>query len=185
MKLADALPAVKTGDVALFRGRSPFAWLVKLRTRSEYSHAGIFWRMKLNGSDRVVVIESLEPHGVRVFPLDRYVERGERIDWFALTDPAIDGERAAKFALQQWGAPYALRQLWWAFSRVAWVARLLFRRRPANVDPGRWFCSELVAAALLQAGYRPDPADGVDPDTTAPGAVARFTCLQRRGELKP
>ena len=37
----------------------------------------------------------------------------------------------------------------------------------------------------LDVGYRPDAADSVDPDTTAPGAVARFSCLQRRGQLEP
>jgi len=182
MKLSEALPLIRTGNVALFRGRGPFAYLAKLYSRSVYSHAGLLWRMKLNGTDRVVVVESLEPFGVRVYPLDMYVGKGERIDWYAISDPAVDGEGAVKFAIKQWGLPYALKQLWASFSRLAWLIRLVFRRKLRNVDPNHWFCSELVAAAFQSVGA-PTP-DGLLPIDIAPGDLSRAPFLQFKGSLE-
>jgi hypothetical protein len=183
MQLAEALPQIQTGDVLLFRGGSLFSWAIKLRTRSVYSHAGIAIRIKADGCTRVSVLEALEPGGVRLHPLDYYVEGGARCDWYALTDPAVNRDKVAAYALAQWGHPYAWRQLLWSFSRLAWLARLMFRGRLDTAETGRFFCSHLVAAALAHGGYRPD--EDLAPVATSPGDVARFVCLQRRGTLAP
>src|SRR5262245_6218186 len=176
------LAPIRTGDVLLFRGTGLCAWLIKVRTRSVYSHAGIALRIQANGTEKLAVLEALEPLGVRLYPLEQYLKRGERIDWYQLNDPAIVREEVAAYALRQWGKPYALRTLWWSFSRLAWVLRKLLHGRPAT-DPERFFCSQLVADALKHAGFRAD--EDVIPIETDPGAVGRFVCLQRRGELSP
>ncbi len=181
MKLDEALPQIKTGDVLLFRGRGLWSWMVKVRTKSVYTHAGVALRIKANGCERVSVLEALEPWGVRLHPLDQYVAAGESVDWYEVTDPAVNREKVASFALRQWGLRYAWRQLLWSFSRLAWLARRVLRRPLRDVDPERWFCSELVAAALRHAGAQTD--EDLVPIATAPGDVARFTCLRRRGTL--
>jgi hypothetical protein len=183
MKLSDALPDIKTGDVVLFSGRGLWSWLIQVRTRSVYTHAGVVLRLKANGHERVSVLEALEPGGVRLHPLDRYVEAGETVDWYEVTDPAVNREAVASFALKQWGKRYAWRQVFWSFSRLAWLVRRLLGRPLRDVDPQRWFCSELVAAALAYAGCRTE--EGIVPVETAPGDVARLTCLRRRGRLTP
>jgi hypothetical protein len=185
MKISDALPQIRTGDVLLFRGRSLFAWLIKARTRSVYSHAGVVQRIRTNGHSRVWVVEALEPFGVRAFPLERYVALGEEIDWFVLDDPTIDPEKVADYAMDQVGKKYSVAGVWWSFSWVARAVQAVFRlhrvtRRLANAKS--WFCSELVAAALRHAGFKSD--EGLVPLETDPGAVARFTCLRRKGTLE-
>ncbi len=186
MRLSDAIDQIRTGDVLLFRGTSFWSWLIKLRTKSVYSHAGIVQRVRTNGHSRVCIIESLEPFGVRLFPLERYVAQGEHIDWFQLDDKTINPEKVADYAMAQWGAAYALTGLWWSFT---WMGQFLrrfntFRKlsaRLANRD--QFFCSQLVAAALENAGFKPD--EGLVPIETDPGAVARITCLKRQGTLEP
>lgn len=182
MKLQDALPLIRTGDVLLFRGRSLFAWLIKLRTRSVYSHAGFAVRVRANCYERVCVLEALEPHGVRLYPLDSYVLAGDKIDWYQLTDASLNHESVASYALQKLGMRYSWRSLWWSFSRLAWLLKKVCRWKSAP-DPARFFCSELVADSLRHAGF--DADEDLVPIETDPGAVARFTCLHRRGSLTP
>jgi hypothetical protein len=186
MKLAQVLPEIRTGDVLLFRGHSLFSYLIKVRTRSVYSHAGIVQRIRTNGHDRVWLIESLEPFGVRLYPLERYIAAGESIDWFQLTDQSINREKIADYAMQAVGDLYAIRGLLAHFtilghflSRLKFMAKLSARANRRE----KYFCSQLVAAALAHAGFHPD--EGLVPIETDPGAVARFTCLQRRGALEP
>lgn len=172
---------LRTGDVLLFRGTGLLSWIVKMRTKSVYTHAGFVYRMKCNGSERVCVVEALEPGGVRLYPLDVRLAQGAVVDWYAL-DQAVNGEHAAAFALKQWGKPYAWRQLFWAFSRMASLVRHLFKMSLTNVQTRAYFCSELVATALADAGWRTD--EPIDPDATSPGDVSRFSCLHRRGSLQ-
>jgi hypothetical protein len=206
LKFADVEARIQTGDVFLFQGSSIFGRLVKLRTLSRYSHAGIALRVKADGCTRVCVLEALEPHGVRMFPLDQYLEGKDRVDWFAITedyvympqvplvgepgtDPEIrlpdDGrinrEKMAAYALKQWGRRYAWRQLFWSFSITGRFLRYLFRWNLTQREKGKFFCSELVAHALAHAGYRTE--DGLTPIQTTPEDVSRYPCLQRRGEL--
>jgi hypothetical protein len=34
---------MQTGDLVLFRGRGPFAWLIRTWTRSAWDHCGVLW----------------------------------------------------------------------------------------------------------------------------------------------
>ena len=179
---------LRTGDVLLFR-RSPtlFGRLIRWWTQSPFSHVGIVLRIKVNGHDRVAVIEALEHFGVRLYPLRKYLadERadGSVVDWYQVTDPAVDREKIAAFCVDQWGKDNAS---WWQFVWSFGHLMSKVRRRyelPADTNPARYFCSELVAAALEFAGYVPDK-EWPDSATTTPGNVSMFPCLQRRGSLE-
>jgi len=183
LKLKDVEPQIATGDVLLFRGTSLYARLIKLRTESQFSHAGVVYRMKINGHTRLCVFEALEPGGVRLYPLDMYVDAGEDIHWYQLNDLTIDREKVADFVQRQWGKRYAMKQIWWSFSRLAGLLRYLFRWKLTEAEKNQFFCSELVAAALAYAGYKTD--DGLLPMTTSPGDLVLYPCLQRKGQLGP
>lgn len=190
MRLFFALPLIRTGDICLFR-RSPtlFGRFIRLWTQSPFSHVGIALWVIVDGTRRLCILEALEGVGVRLFPMDRYLEEchasGCLIDWYQVVDSEINRDRVAGYALQQWGRPYATPwQFVWSWGLLSgWWRRL--RGLPVDTDPERWFCSELVTAALRHAGYVPESGDDSEPAATEPGAVALFPCLQRRGAIEP
>src|SRR5262245_40923397 len=106
MKLHDALPHIRTGDVFAFRGTALVSWVIRLWTQSLYSHVGIALRVKADSLERLCILEATEPGGVRLYPMDLYLEQcrhsGTLVDWFTVTDPHIDRDRVAAYALQQW-----------------------------------------------------------------------------------
>ncbi|MGE0760133.1 MAG: YiiX/YebB-like N1pC/P60 family cysteine hydrolase [Pirellulaceae bacterium] len=188
MRLSEA--PIANGDILLFEGRSWFAFGIKLRTRSQFSHAGVALWVNVDGTSRLCILEALEPWGVRLYPLDRYLDhchrKGERVHLYRLHE-SINRDKVAGFTLQQWGKRYAsVWQFVLSWGRVTRFFRWLFGR-PLNVDtdPERFFCSELVAEALRAGGYVPSVEDDLAPCMTDPGAVALFPCLQRLGVLTP
>jgi hypothetical protein len=189
MKFATALPHIRTGDVFAFRGTALHSRLIQLWTRSVYSHVGIALWVQADSTRRLCVLEALEPVGVRLFPMDVYLElcrrQGVLVDWYTVTDPTIDRDKVAAYALGQWGKRYCSPlQLARSFG---WCGRRLRRwlGLPAEREPERFFCSELCARALRHAGYVPDEADDLEPALTDPGAVTLSPCLQRKGAILP
>jgi hypothetical protein len=118
--------------VLLFRGRGILSSLIRWQTRSAYSHAAIHLG---DGA----IIESWQGAGVR---------RTWLRDWSNVTQFGVRGmtgaqwRRAIDFAEAEIGAGYDYLGV------VRFVSR---RRLPLNE---RWFCSELVFAALEAAGVR-------------------------------
>lgn len=120
------------GAVLLFRGRGFVSRLIRWQTRSCYSHAAL-----LLPDGRVV--ESWQGAGVRITRLEDWQD----VDVFDVAGmtPA-QWERAIAFALRQVGHGYD----YWAI--VRFISR---ERMPEN---NRWFCSELVFAAIEDGGVR-------------------------------
>jgi len=181
MLYGDARPLIGNGDLLFFRGRWLHSRFIQRWTKSVYSHVGIALWVHADGRERLCVIEALEGHGVRVFPLREYLERGEAIDWFAIVDATIDRDKVAGWALDKWGLQYAsARQLFRSFVTLpicTWLGL------PTRIDRNRWFCSYYAAQALRSGGWRPALDDHVAPELAAPGDVALFPCLHRRGPL--
>ncbi len=172
---------IGNGDLLFFRGRFLHSRVIQRFTRSVYSHVGIALWVQADGRRRLCVIEALEGHGVRVFPLREYLERGEAIDWFQLVDESIDRDRVAGWALDKWGLAYAsARQLFRSFITIPlcnWLGL------PTRIDRNRWFCSYYAAQALRAGGWQPPDDDATPPELAAPGDVALFSCVRRRGPL--
>jgi len=99
--------------------------------------------------------------------------------WHYALDDDVDRGAVVAHALDQWGEHYApLRQFLRSFCLPrAWCDRL---RLPADVDGERWFCSELVYAALLAGGYRPSNAS-IPAAIVEPARLAYLDCLNNRG----
>ena len=179
MKYADARERIRDGDVLAFRGTRLFSRLIKFWTQSRVSHVGIAcWMHK-----RLTVIEALEPGGVRVYPMSRYVSRGCRVDWYHLVSPDLNRQQIVAFALSKWGLRYA--SPWQFFRSWGWLSRWWANRRglAADTNDARFFCSELVLDALRTGGYK---GEGYDKPAsqTSPGDVIELPCLHRRGSLE-
>jgi len=72
---ADIRSEIKSGDILLCSGRYFFSELIQKATGSCWSH--VAYLMRLNGIDRVMVLESIEGKGVRTIPLSDYVANFE------------------------------------------------------------------------------------------------------------
>lgn len=121
---------VRRCRVLLFRGRGLISTAIRWQTRSEYSHAAL-----LMPDGRI--LESWQGAGVRVKEITDWAD----VDRF--TVPALTETGWGKvldFAWAQIGAGYD----------YTGVLRFVSRRK--SPENGRWFCSELVFAALVQTG---------------------------------
>lgn len=117
--------------VALFRGNvSAISKLIEWDTRSPYCHAGIVLR---SGQ----LIESVEPSGVRMREFVQ--DSDEPADLFTVA--GVDDDKVEKFLIDQLGKPYAMLNI---------VGFLI--RDNKDEDRGKWFCSELVFAAIEAGG---------------------------------
>lgn len=123
------------GKVLLFKGGDPISWLVKVQSRSIYSHAALL----IPGTTRC--IESYPGTGVRTRQLNsKDFESADIYDVRGMTPDMW--EKAIDFARCQIGMPYD----WWSVVRFV-------SKRPAR-ENGKWFCSELVHKAISEAGIR-------------------------------
>ena len=62
---------IQTGDILLCSGSGWFSKMIQGSTESIWSHVGFV--MRLDSIDRVMVLESVEPLGVRTVPLSKYL----------------------------------------------------------------------------------------------------------------
>ena len=64
-------PQLRSGDVLLCSGTGVFSTLIQRATRSVWSHVGLI--LRVDSIDRVMLLESLEPIGVRTVRLSKYL----------------------------------------------------------------------------------------------------------------
>lgn len=151
--MPDSRPVLR---VALFTGGDPIAKIVRWQTRSPFSHAALL----LPCGTRV--IESYPGPGVRIRHLSR--EDWAKIDLFDVEGLTPDLSRQAlAFAERERGKPYDWRS----------VLRFV-TRTPARVN-GRWFCSELVYAALAHVNIH--LLARIEAHNVSPGMLALSHCL--------
>ncbi len=134
--------------IALFSGKvSSISKLIEWETRSPYCHAGIILR---SGQ----LIESVEPTGVRMRQFSQ--DPNEPAELFMVD--GIDEDKVEKFLIAQLGLPYAMADI------VGFLTR-------DNKDEarGKWFCSELVFAAIEEGGVT--LLRGVPPYMVSPGML--------------
>ena len=62
---------IRSGDILLCSGSGWFSKMIQRATNSVWSHVGFV--MRLESIDRVMVLESVEPLGVRTVPLSKYL----------------------------------------------------------------------------------------------------------------
>lgn len=130
----------------------PISAAIRYGTHSPYSHAGFY------DHDRKQTFSAMLRGGViwRKPTADKYLY---------LMAPGVD--EALKWALTQEGKPYD------------WKAIMGFVADRNWDNPGRWFCSELVAAAQAKVGHPLfNPAEL--PDLIVPGDIQKSLAVTPR-----
>ena len=190
MKYDEVISKIESGDLFLFRrSKTLFGAIIRIVTQSPFSHVGVaVWIRNNHGCSRLTIVEALEGVGVRLYPLDRYLDECRQgaclVDWYKVCDDGVDKEKVAEFALSQWGAAYARPfQFVWSWGKISSRLRR-WMGWCADLDERRWFCSELAARALLEAGYVPDAAEPIVAALTDPGTIALLPCVKRMGVLE-
>ncbi len=136
MKYDEARSQIKTGDLLAWSSGSWRSWhdiqvnLVRVFTRSEFSHVGI----ALVGAGRVFVLEAVGS-GVRLFPLSR------ALPFWWIRRRAELGAEAVDFAFDRLGDGYSRLQ----------AIRAFFGTLTSGEDD-RWQCAEYVLGILQADG---------------------------------
>ena len=172
---------IRNGDIILFRGRNVLSRLIRLLTRSNYSHAGIvaWWQ------DRLMVLEA-RGSGVVAHRLSHVLEQynGQVELWTAADDvlaergKTLDRDRIIASARLHLGKRYGKWKL------IVGLRKLIFGtdERTDPVRPPRAFvCSEYVSMVWKSGGV--DLSAELD-KYTAPSHIAKSVYLRPVGSLQ-
>lgn len=153
MKYLEARPFIRSGDLLAFSGGSWRTWagikvnLVRMFTRSTYSHVGLAWVV----GGRVFVLEAVKPR-LRIYPLSQC----SNFYWLGLRAPWTP--MAEAFALARIGSVYS-----------EWVAmQAFFEPLPKGSIQQ---CAAYVREVLLVDGI--NLGDRSTPDAVVDAALAR------------
>ncbi len=115
---ADVRGEIQSGDLLLCSGSYAFSKLIQRATASVWSHVALL--LRLAELDRVMVLESIEGHGVRTIALSEYVRNFEgsgvgykgrvaiaRHSQFAAAANQDGLKAMSQFALDRFGFPYS------------------------------------------------------------------------------
>ena len=155
---------VKDGDVLICSGTGIFSAMIQQATRSVWSHVGFV--LRIASIDRIMLLESLEPEGVRTVRLSKYLENyannnkpypgGLAIIRHKQFHTAVDKKglgELAQFAVDRFGYAYDKRQIAKIAARIL-ASRVPFtprqRRKIAVTD--EYICSEYTARCYAAAG---------------------------------
>jgi hypothetical protein len=194
MKFATNHHRIQDGDLLAFHGTSCISRLIRLRTASRVTHVGIAVWVRSRGHKVLCVLEAREGYGVRMCPAEEVLRRDRQFVWYSLWDSVehhapdgakhvtkIDRAEIVTFALKQWGKRYASA---WQFVRsFSWLTRRVmdWLGFDLEVEPGRFFCSHLVAEALAAGGYR--GSNPLEPEEMSPGDIMELACFYKEGTV--
>lgn len=169
---------MRNGDILLFKGKGWLSEIIKWKTGSAYSHAGLvaWW------GDRLMVLEAVGA-GVRATPISYNLKKYKGgIDYFRSSEEISEVVRSGmlSFAQKQLGKEYDLGRLFGFFIK-------LMRNQPLQETetatvPSTFFCSEYVAEVYEQAGC--DLVSNRSSQYTSPDKLADSELLEFVGTLK-
>lgn len=93
---------MQTGDLVLFRGRGPFAWLIRTWTRSAWDHCGVIWMVE----GEAMVLEARAIGGVSCHALRNRQADGPTV---MPTGRAVDLSRALPHLGDRYSVKDAIR----------------------------------------------------------------------------
>ena len=147
---------IRSGDLLLCSGSGVFSRMIQIGTKSIWSHVAFV--MRLDWLDRVMVLESLEPVGVRTVPLSKYLN-----DYNSKGDPYPGGliiarhtafqgseneeelRKLGQFSVRLFGYPYDKDEIARIAARIATSYLPFTKRDPQFLERDREFiCSEYV-----------------------------------------
>lgn len=158
-------PTLQPGDVLICSWTGVFSTMIQRATGSVWSHVGFI--LRLDAIDRVMLLESVEPVGVRTVRLSKYLtdyKDGKPYPGGIAVIRHRDFERKAnkkglatlaKFAVDQFGYPYDNEDI----AKIA--ARILASKVPFSatererIEPNQeYICSEYVARCYETIGLK-------------------------------
>ena len=162
MKYEDIRTSLISGDVILCSGNYTFSKLIQKATGSCWSHVAFI--LKLDVVDRVMVLESIEHHGVRTVPLSEYVTNFEGTGkgyggrMAVLRHSAVDSgiippedfKVMAQFAVDRFGYPYDEEEIARITTRI--VGSHLGMSKAELVRNNEFICSEYVYECYKRLG---------------------------------
>ena len=158
-------PDIRSGDLLLCSGSGWFSRMIQRSTESVWSHVGFV--MRLEAIDRVMVLESLEPQGVRTVPLRKYlvdydneggpypgaivIGRHKAFDTVSKKELGQFGQ----FAADLFGYPYDKDEIAKIAARIV-ASKLGFtqKEKKALTRDREYICSEYVWECYRQLGIR-------------------------------
>lgn len=146
--------------VVLFKGRGLMSRLIEWQTRGDYSHAAIF------DEDTGTLYESWQTDGVHK-KADWNVHNDPTVDFFKFQHTKEEAETIRAFLESQLGKKYD----WLG------VVRFVSRTQLKADAKEKWFCSELVTAALAAAGIR--LFKNTEPCEVPPDLIKRSVVLSK------
>lgn len=155
---------LQNGDVLICSGTGVFSSMIQQATGSIWSHVAFV--LRLESIDRIMLLESVEPIGVRTVRLSKYLEDygndGKpypggmaiiRNKKFANTVGQKKLTELAQYAVDQFGYPYDKDEIAKIAARIL-ASKVPFKKRQLKkIEPDREFiCSEYVARCYEQVG---------------------------------
>jgi hypothetical protein len=156
---------LKTGDVLICSGTGIFSGMIQQATDSVWSHVGMI--VRLDDVDRVMLLESLEPVGVRTVRLSSYLDGYDpqkrtaykgglviiRHKDFTAGVPNSKLRKLIQFAVDRFGYPYDRDEIAKIASRImAWKIPFT-KRQMRRIEPDEeYICSEYVAKCYEEIG---------------------------------
>lgn len=151
--------------VCLHRAPGIIGTLIRWQQRGHWSHASLWFPGR-------GIIEAREFRGVQARPCHE-PRPGELIERYTVAGLSAQQEDMLfAFAQRQLGKRYDYTM----------VLRFVSRRQADRKQYGRWFCSELVYAALQHAGV--DLFRATEPWEVSPGLLARSSLLKFHSSLR-
>jgi len=162
------------GDVLAYSGKGRASRVIKYFTLSKISHVGLVY-------DSTTIVESTSLRGFTgvvkhsIADLGAYEGRVWRLRLIPELREDLDVGRLQEFLDQHVGKEYDYRQA--ALSGIDWF---WWKSFTTERDFSRWFCSELVTAALAEQGL----LSGVqNPSETTPADMWKWPLWEDRVEL--
>lgn len=188
-------PYLKSGDVIAFSGNSRFSKLIKLLTRSQYSHVGLVLRdqSKLFNETLLLIESTTQIHlidangrqaikGVQLHLLSQRLSlyNGTAF-WVPLKNP-IPQERIENMTL--WLRNIYDEKIPYSYARTCGIALTKIENACGiKIKPNysTLFCSELVTRALQLAGAVDQK---IEPASQTPANIVEFTCFDKPKQIK-
>lgn len=164
--------SLKTGDLLLFSGTGLFSWVIRLTTRSKYSHVAAVY---VNKYGKIECYESTtlnenesgkKVKGVQINSLDWKLKNYWGRVWIRHLNQPLDWwhkKRLEEFGKKTLGLPYERNLIDLVLSAFG------ASRRSSKGKKLSFFCSELIVSALQWAGLI-DPS--VDASSFDPGDLS-------------
>lgn len=155
---------LQNGDVLICSGSGIFSSMIQQATGSIWSHVAFV--LRLDSIDRVMLLESVEPVGVRTVRLSKYLEDyandGKpypgglaiiRNKNFAANLESKKLVELTQFAVDQFGYPYDKDEIAKIAARILASKVPFTKKQLKKIEPDREFiCSEYVARCYEQVG---------------------------------